>query len=152
MLDIIPIVLLTIILVVLLLRPKRINSSIREVQDPLKTLDTRIAALETQIKEVESLLKQYHTSTLFDYQAPWWKDYSWLYRHVQGWQCEECQLSLNSDRQYLHTHHLSGTQHNDPNHLRALCIKCHSEQPGKNHQRLKLQEDYHQFMEKYNTQ
>ena len=84
-----------------------------------------------KIKEVEHLLKQYRTSTLFDYQSPWWKDYSWLYRHVWGWQCEECQLSLNSDRQYLHTHHISGTQHNDPNDLKALCIACHSEQPGR---------------------
>lgn len=132
----------------------------REIPNRLKTLDLRIEALEAQIEEikplkieeVESLLKQYYTSTLFDYQAPWWKDYSWLYRHVQEWRCEKCQLPLNSDRQYLHTHHLLGTQHNDPTHLRALCIKCHSEEPGENHQKLKEQEDYHQFMEKYGTQ
>ena len=48
-----------------------------------------------KIEEVEHLLRQYRTSTLFNYQSPWWQDYSWLYRHVRGWQCEECQLSLN---------------------------------------------------------
>ena len=105
--------------------------------------------LLVKIKEVEHLLRQYRTSTLFDYQAPWWQDYSWLYRHVRGWQCEECQLSLNLDRQYLHTHHISGTQHNDPNDLKALCIACHSEQPGENHRKLKTADDYHTFMEKY---
>ena len=77
---------------------------------------------------------------------------SWLYRHVRGWQCEECQLSLNLDRQYLHTHHISGTQHNDPKDLRALCIACHSGQPGENHRKLKTTDDYHTFMEKYGPQ
>ena len=105
-----------------------------------------------KIEEVEPLLKQYHTSTLFDYQAPWWQDYSWLYRHVRDWQCEECQLSLNSDRQYLHTHHIYGTQHNNPNDLKALCIACHSKQPGTNHHRLTTLEDYPEFMEKYGEQ
>ena len=105
-----------------------------------------------KIEEVEHLLKRYHRSTLFDYQSPWWQDYSWLYRHVRGWQCEECQLSLNSDRQYLHTHHLYGTQHNDPNNLKALCIACHSEQPGENHRKLETEDDYHTFMEKYGSQ
>ena len=105
-----------------------------------------------KIEGVEHLLRQYRTSTLFDYQSPWWQDYSWLYRHVRGWQCEECQLSLNLDRQYLHTHHISGTQHNDPNDLKALCIACHSEQPGTNHHRLTTLEDYPEFMEKYGEQ
>ena len=38
--------------------------------------------LLVKIKEVEHLLRQYRTSTLFDYQSPWWQDYSYLYRHV----------------------------------------------------------------------
>ena len=105
-----------------------------------------------KIEEVEHLLKQYRRSTLFDYQSPWWQDYSWLYRHVCDWRCEECLLSLDSDRQYLHTHHLSGTQHNDPNDLKALCIACHSQQPGLNHQRITTTEAYHEFMEKYGEQ
>ena len=122
-------------------------------QSTLQQTEIRLRdALLKKIKEVEHLLKRYHMSTLFDYQGPWWKDYSWLYRHVQDWQCEGCQLSLNSDRQYLHTHHIWGTQNNDPNDLRALCIACHSEQPGLNHHRLTDTEDYHEFMEKYGEQ
>ena len=122
-------------------------------QSTLQQTEIRLRdTLLEKIEEVEHLLKQYHTSTLFNYQSPWWQDYSWLYRHVRGWQCEECQLSLNSDRQYLHTHHLYGTQHNDPNDLRALCIACHSKQPGENHRKLETEDDYHTFMEKYGSQ
>ena len=113
------------------------------------TLIKKIEDVNLKIEDVEILLKRYHISTLFDYQAPWWRDYSWLYRHVRGWQCEECQLSLNSDRQYLHTHHISGTLFNNPSDLRALCIACHSEQLGTNHEKLKSLKDYHEFMEKY---
>ena len=109
-------------------------------------------ALLDKIEEVEHLLKQYQMSTLFDYQSRWWQDYSWLYRHVRGWRCEECQLLLDSDRQYLHTHHILGIQYNDPKNLSALCIACHSEQPGHNHERLKQRDDYNEFMEKYGQQ
>ena len=122
-------------------------------QSTLQQTEIRLRdTLLEKIEEVEPLLKQYRTSTLFDYQSPWWQDYSWLYRHVRGWQCEECQLSLNLDRQYLHTHHISGTQHNDPNDLKALCIACHSEQPGTNHERLESLQDYQEFMERYGEQ
>ena len=125
-------------------------STERQLQKTLLGTEARLQdKLLEKIEEVEHLLRQYRTSTLFNYQSPWWQDYSWLYRHVRGWQCEECQLSLNSDRQYLHTHHISGTQHNDPNDLRALCIACHSEQLGTNHEKLKSLKDYPEFMEKY---
>ena len=119
-------------------------------QSTFRQTETRLRdTLLEKIEEVEHLLRQYRTSTLFNYQSPWWQDYSWLYRHVRGWQCEECQLSLNLDRQYLHTHHISGTQHNNPNDLKALCIACHSEQPGTNHEKLKSLKDYREFKEKY---
>ena len=158
--------------VILIFLDSRQRSTFRQtekhLQDALRQTENRLQAallscrLQTEsrlrdalldkIEEVERLLKRYHRSTLFDYQSRWWQDYSWLYRHVRGWQCEECQLSLNSDRQYLHTHHLYGTQHNDPNDLRALCIACHSKQPGENHRKLETEDDYHTFMEKYGSQ
>ena len=131
----------------------RLRDALLEQQSTFRQTETRLRdTLLEKIEEVEHLLRQYRTSTLFNYQSPWWQDYSWLYRHVQGWQCEECQLSLKLDRQYLHTHHISGTQHNDPNDLKALCIACHSEQPGENHRKLKTTDDYHTFMEKYGPQ
>ena len=61
-------------------------------------------------------------------------------------------VKLRSSVVYLHTHHLYGTQHNDPNNLKALCIACHSEQPGENHRKLETEDDYHTFMEKYGSQ
>ena len=109
--------------------------------------------IEGQLRD--QLLKPLQKQTLispFNYQSEWWQDYSWLYRHVQDWQCEACKLSLNLDRQYLHTHHLNGTLYNDPKDLKALCIACHSEQPGANHKKLATEEDYRKFIEKYGEQ
>ena len=88
----------------------------------------------------------------FDYQAGWWKAYSTWYRNERWWTCEICQISLNDDRYYLHTHHVWGTQYNDPTDLMALCIACHSEQPGGNHSQLKASQAYHGFMGKYGKQ
>ena len=88
----------------------------------------------------------------FDYRAGWWKKYSTWYREQRNWTCEVCQISLNDDRYYLHTHHIWGTQHNDPKDLMALCIACHSEQLGGYHSQLKESRDYQGFMEKYGEQ
>lgn len=88
----------------------------------------------------------------FDYQAGWWKEYSMWYREQRNWTCEVCEISLNDDRYYLHTHHIWGTQYNDPKDLMALCIGCHSEQPGGYHSQLKESRDYQGFMVKYGRQ
>ena len=60
MLDIIPIVLLTIILVVLLQKPKRINSSIQEIRDQVHSLHQKTSRCEQEIigirKEVRNRL------------------------------------------------------------------------------------------------
>ena len=114
-------------------------------------------ALLEKTRECDSLrdalqkekIKYLQEQLTFEYQSQWWQDYSYLYRHVREWQCEDCQLSFNSDRYYLHVHHRLGTMHNHPKDLRALCIACHSEQPGENHRKLKTADDYHTFMEKY---
>ena len=84
----------------------------------------------------------------FDYQAKWWREHSEWYRNEKDWTCEECQICLESDPQYLHTHHIRGTQYNDPEDLMALCIACHSGESG-DHRRLKQEPDYQAFMRKY---
>ena len=84
----------------------------------------------------------------FDYQAGWWRKLSEEYRNDKDWTCEECQLHLDADHQYLHVHHIRGTQYNNYEDLKALCIACHSEQPG-SHKRLKQLPDYHAFLRKY---
>lgn len=86
----------------------------------------------------------------FDYETSWWKKYSEWYRNEKGWTCEECELDLNHDRYYLHTHHRLGTQYNRPEHLEALCLGCHAEQsypPG--HHVLKEDVNYAEFIAKY---
>ena len=93
-----------------------------------------------------------HVPQPFDYHAAWWKKYSTWYRNEKGWTCEICQISLNDNRYYLHTHHIWGTQYNDPKDLQALCIACHAEQPGSGHQRFRAKQDYHDFMRKYGKQ
>ena len=89
----------------------------------------------------------------FDYEISWWKEYSKWYRNEKEWTCEECELDLNHDRYYLHTHHRLGTQYNKPEYLKALCLGCHSEQltpPG--HHRLKEDFNYAEFIAKYGKQ
>ena len=85
----------------------------------------------------------------FDYNSPWWKKTSRQYRKEKGWKCEECGLSLSDDTKYLSVHHSKGTQYNQPEDLKALCIGCHSEQQGDNHQKLKKTPKYRDFMAKY---
>ena len=87
----------------------------------------------------------------FDYKADWWQHLSCLYREERAWQCEECNISLYKHKQYLHTHHIRGTQYNEPEDLKVLCIGCHSEQPGEGHLRLK-KEDYQDFMGLYEVE
>ena len=89
----------------------------------------------------------------FDYETSWWKEYSEWYRNEKGWTCEECELDLNYDHYYLHTHHRFGTQYNKPEHLKALCLGCHAEQltpPG--HHVLKEGVNYAEFTAKYGEQ
>ena len=132
----------------------------QHLQDRLSEKDEETESLQQTFRRTEQhlinqllkYLQEQTTISPFNYQSQWWQDYSWLYRHVQTWQCEACKLSLDSDRQYLHTHHIKGTLYNDPKDLQALCIACHSEQQGPNHERIKTTEDYHKFMEKYSEQ
>ena len=130
-----------------------LNDKIKQIEDALLEKTCECDALrDTLQKEQIKAIKYLQEQLTFDYQSRWWQDYSYLYRHVREWQCEDCQLSFNSDRYYLHVHHRLGTLHNHPKDLRALCIACHSEQPGVNHQKLKTTDDYHTFMETYGPQ
>ena len=130
-----------------------LNDKIKQFEDALLEKTHECDALrDTLEKEKTKAIKYLQEQLTFDYQSRWWQDYSYLYRHVREWQCEDCQLSFNSDRYYLHVHHRLGTMHNHPKDLRALCIACHSEQPGVNHRKLKTTADYHTFMEKYAPQ
>lgn len=78
---------------------------------------------------------------------PNWKLLSLQCRERAGWKCEECRIYLKLQPKFLHAHHLRGTQHNRPEELQALCIRCHAEQRGHSH--IKHWPDYLEFMDKY---
>jgi hypothetical protein len=67
------------------------------------------------------------------------------YRKKQGWTCEECGRDLSEDKQWLHTHHINSQKgDNRDANLKALCLKCHSEE----HHHMS-NSDYIEFMQKY---
>lgn len=79
----------------------------------------------------------------------YWEKLSRWYRKERNWTCEECEVDLSQDTRLLHTHHILGRGFNSPQHLKALCIACHSEVPGHN---FKHDRDYQRFIDKYGEQ
>ena len=86
------------------------------------------------------------TGTISNY-PPDWNLRSLQCREEAEWKCEECSIDLGFNRKFLHAHHLRGTQYNQPEDLKALCIGCHAEQPR--HERMRSLSDYSGFMELY---
>jgi hypothetical protein len=63
-----------------------------------------------------------------------WRKVSKEYRKSVGWKCEMCGVNCNTDNALLHTHHKNrNSRDNRRRNLIALCIQCHSQQPGKGH-------------------
>lgn len=85
----------------------------------------------------------------FFYSSEDWKVRSQTCRESANWICQDCNINLESDRFLLHTHHKWGTRYNDPDDLIALCIRCHSQQPGGGHSILTTYPEYQEFMKKY---
>jgi hypothetical protein len=58
-----------------------------------------------------------------------WHTISQKFKEMRFWKCEECfiDLSENSLRRYLHSHHRDGRRnHCSVTNLQALCIRCHA--------------------------
>ena len=85
----------------------------------------------------------------FDYSSEAWRERSRACRERAEWQCKRCGIDLESAPHLLHAHHKWGTRYNNPEDLKALCIGCHAEEPGSEHQTLKSYPDYLQFMERF---
>ena len=69
------------------------------------------------------------------------------YRESVGWECELCRDNLGGEyvQRFLHLHHVNGLRHDNRNeNLRALCIKCHAEEPQ--HQHLRNHPDYVEYL------
>lgn len=63
------------------------------------------------------------------------------------YRCEQCSLDLSGYglRRHLHVHHKNGQKFNNTrSNLIALCLRCHSEQPGHGHMR--NTDDYRDFL------
>ena len=85
----------------------------------------------------------------FDYSSKDWKERSLACRENASWICQKCNINLETDPHFLHAHHQWGTKYNDPEDLIALCIHCHSQQPGGGHKVLATYPEHQQFMKKY---
>ncbi|MCF1182630.1 HNH endonuclease [Marichromatium gracile] len=63
-----------------------------------------------------------------------WSEISSRYRESRQYICEGCGVDLSRDHSLLHTHHLNGVRSDNAEHnLKALCVDCHSKEPGHNH-------------------
>ena len=106
----------------------------------------------------DSIVKEFHIPTYFenyascfstlpnrragvreDYTDSWEKK-SWRHKKEKNFTCEGegCGVNLSQPdhRKLLHTHHKNGVKRdNRKENLQALCVYCHSEQPGHEHMR-----------------
>jgi hypothetical protein len=91
------------------------------------------------------------TAPLNDYTTGF-REASIRYRSEHGWTCEnaKCGVDLSgaAHRRYLHTHHVNAQKNDDrsENH-KALCIRCHAEQPM--HAHLRNSRAYREFIKIY---
>lgn len=68
-----------------------------------------------------------------------WSSVSRKYKDSRSWRCERCYVNLSekSHRRLLHVHHRDlNPKNNSSWNLIALCVICHSEEPGAGHKRL----------------
>lgn len=72
--------------------------------------------------------------------TPYPKDWAKISGNVKrsvNWTCEDCKVCLTEDKELLHVHHVNrDTYDNRAKNLRALCVECHSRQPGSGHKAL----------------
>lgn len=76
-----------------------------------------------------------------------WRGISKKIKEDADYRCSKCyeDFSASSLRRFLHTHHIDANKnHNSRENLKALCIKCHSEEY--NHGHLKSHRDYKEYL------
>ena len=82
------------------------------------------------------------------YTNDYWTALSDWYRTEQNWICEACGIDLQERKEFLDTHHVRGRGYNSPDDLKALCVKCHSDQTEpSDHSFMKEGSKYRQFMQ-----
>lgn len=64
------------------------------------------------------------------------------------WRCEQCDINLTKDKEYLHCHHIDVNRANNLiANLKVLCIKCHAQKPQHSH--INKLPQYKEFLNKY---
>ena len=118
--------------------------------------DTAFRWLRENLEKLYYVLRAHETPLGWDFAASkpyydedWWKELSRWYRAQKNWQCESCNLQLPVNSRFLHTHHIFGRRLTTPEDLMALCIDCHSQQPGPGHEALKKTNDHSEFIIQY---
>ena len=67
-----------------------------------------------------------------------WSDISKRIRAAANYCCKHCDVSLDTDKGLLHTHHISGDKSdNSASNLIPLCADCHRKQPYHGHMQVK---------------
>ncbi|WKN33794.1 HNH endonuclease [Porifericola rhodea] len=62
-----------------------------------------------------------------------WPQLSKNYKASLNYVCEDCGNDFANFKSFLHVHHINSRKDdNNYNNLKALCVKCHSKQPGHN--------------------
>ena len=69
-----------------------LNDKIKQFEDALLEKTRECDSLRDTLQKEK--IKYLQEQLTFEYQSQWWQDYSYLYRHVREWQCEDCQLSF----------------------------------------------------------
>ena len=74
-----------------------------------------------------------------------WRQISARYKEKVGWRCEDCDIDLRGNKEFLEVHHLNRLKYeNEEKNLRALCIGCHAEQFQ--HQHIRSNPRYQAFL------
>ena len=81
---------------------------------------------------------------------PHWTALSDWYRDQRDWICEHCKIDLEKQKRFLHTHDTRGRAYNSPEHLKALCVRCHAdERYPVDHSFMKDSREYKEFVDFY---
>lgn len=84
--------------------------------------------------------RKIETTSPPDRYASNWSHISKVKKEKESWTCQKCKIYLGrtDHRKLLHVHHVNRNPlDNRDKNLLALCLVCHSEQPGKGHKRLR---------------
>lgn len=112
---------------------KYINSTQEQKNNIYEAFNIKefLSEYDTKFKQIPKYTDL--TSPLNKY-ADNWSEIARGYKRYKNWTCEECGEVFFNNPQMLDVHHIDGSKYNNNYlNLRALCKKCHAEQPYHGH-------------------